>query len=131
MRTSRGRCLIIPRGAQFGKKLFPEIVILRNYTALYPDPTTGQEVPFMTVGPFCDSDPLFPGVARDWELYTTQEVMRLWSAGVLNPSLAPGFSISTLSSAPLVQTQSGPVISGVPKMDLSRPKVEPDSSSKR
>ena len=47
---SPGRHLIIPRGVQFGTKLFPEIVILRNHVTPYPDPTTGQEAPFMTVG---------------------------------------------------------------------------------
>ena len=64
----------------------------------------------MTVGPFSSMDPLFPGVAGDWQLYTTQEVMHLRSTGVLNPSATPGFSISMLStSAPLAQTQSAPI----------------------
>ena len=132
-RMSCGGHLIIPRGMQFGQKLFPEIVIPRNHAAPYPDPTTGLEAPFMTVGPFSSTDPLFPGVARDWQLYTTQEVMYLKSAGVLNPFATPGFSISStlLTSAPLAQTQSTPITLGVPKMYLGSPKVEPDSSSKR
>ena len=83
MRMIHGGCLIIPWGMQFGHKLFPEIVILRNHAAPYPDPTTGQKAPFMTVGPFSTTDPLFPGVARDWKLYTTQEVMCLKGTGVL------------------------------------------------
>ena len=44
-RTNCGRCLLIPRGVQFGSKLFPEIVILRNHATPYPDPTTRQEAP--------------------------------------------------------------------------------------
>ena len=45
------------------RELLPEIVILRNHATPYPDPTTGQEAPFMTVGSFSSMDPLFPGVA--------------------------------------------------------------------
>ena len=33
--TSHGGCLIIPRGTQFGHKLFPEIVIPTNHAAPY------------------------------------------------------------------------------------------------
>ena len=131
-RMSHGGHLIIPRGTQFRSKLYPEIVIPRNHGALYPDPTTGQEAPSMTEGPFCGSDLLFPGVARDWQLYTAQEVMHLRNAGVLNPFATPGFAISaTSSSAFVAQMQSAPITQGVPKMDLCSPKVELDSSSKR
>ena len=59
-RTSCGGCLIIPRGVQFGQKLFLEIVILRNHAAPYPDPTTGQEAPFMNCGAFQQHGPTVP-----------------------------------------------------------------------
>ena len=78
----------------------------------------------MIVGPFSSMDPLFPGVAADWQLYTAQEVMCLRSVGVLNPSATAGFSISTLLTlAPLAGMQSAPITSGVPKMDLGSPKL--------
>ena len=125
-------CLIIPRGTQFGQKLFPEIVIPRNHAAPYPDPTTGKEAPFMTVGTFSSMDPMFPGIAGDWQLYTTQEVVHLRSTGVLRPSAAPSLSISTLPTlASLAQMQSAPITPGLPKMDLGSPRVELDLSSKR
>ena len=59
VRTNCNRCLIIPRGVQFGKELFPEIVIPQNHAAPYHDPKTGNEAPFITVGPFCSMDTLF------------------------------------------------------------------------
>ena len=99
---------------QFGKDLFPEIVIPRNDAALYPDPTTGKEAPFITVGTFSSTDTLFPGVARDWQLYTTEEVVCLRSVGVVKPSSAPSLSISTLPTlASLAQMQSAPCHSEV------------------
>ena len=61
VRANHNGCLIIPRGMQFGKELFPEIVILWNHAAPYHDPNTGKEAPFITVGPFCSTDTLFPG----------------------------------------------------------------------
>ena len=69
MATCNG-CLLIPRGMQFPKDLFPEIVILCNHAEPYRDPKTGKEAPFVTVGPFARRDMLFCGIARDLELYT-------------------------------------------------------------
>ena len=54
------RCLIIPRGVQFGKELFPEIAILQNHAAPYCYPTTGKEAPFVTVDLFSSTDTIFP-----------------------------------------------------------------------
>ena len=86
----------------------------------------------MTVGPFSTMDPLFPGDARDWKLYTTQEVMHLKSVGVLTPFTASGLSTSALlTQPPLAQALSAPSTLGVPKMGLGSPIIEPDSSSKR
>ena len=96
------------------------------------DPTTGKEAPFITVGTFSSMDTIFPGITRDLQLYTTEEVVRLRSTGVVKPSSAPSLSISTLSSlASLAQIQPAPTTPGLPKINPGSPKVEPDSSSKR
>ena len=88
--TTCNRCLLIPRGVQFPKDLFPEIVILCNHAAPYRDPITGKEAPFMTIGPFARRDTLFWGVARDLELYTTEEVITLRNVqAYLNPLQVP------------------------------------------
>ena len=57
-RTISNRCLLIPRGVQLTKDLFPEIVVPWNHAAPYHDPKTGKEAPFITMGPF-SKDTLF------------------------------------------------------------------------
>ena len=79
-------CLLIPRGVQFPKDLFPEIVILHNQAEPYHDAKTGKEAPFITVGPFASRDTLFCGVAGDLELYTAEEVITLRNVGVFKSS---------------------------------------------
>ena len=114
------------------RSYFPEIFILQNHAAPYHDPNTGKEALFVTVGTFSSMDTLFPGVTRDLQLYTTEEVVHLRSAGVVKPSSAPSFSISMLSSlASLAQIQPAPTTLGLPKINPGSPKVEPGSSSKR
>ena len=128
-RTTHNRHLLIPRGMQFGKELFPQIVIPRNHAAPYHDPNTGKEAPFVTVGPFSSTDTLFPGITRDLELYTTEEVMCLRSTGAVKSSSGASLSLSKLSSlASLAQIQSAPT---TPKVIPGSPKVEPDLSSKK
>ena len=132
MRTNHNRHLIIPRGVQFGKELFPKIVIPRNHAAPYHDPITGKEAPFISVRTFSSTDTIFPGIAGDLQLYTTEEVVCLRSTGVVKPSAVPSLSISMLPTlASLAQIQSAPTTLGLPKMDPGSPRVEPDSSSKR
>ena len=81
------------------------------------------------MGPFSSKDMLFPGIARDLELYTTEEVMSLRSAGILKSSSGASLSLSKLSLlAYLAQIQSAPA---TPKVIPGSPKAEPDSSSKR
>ena len=48
----KGGRLLILRGAQFGLKLFPEIVILRNHMGPLVDSATQQDAPLWTIGPF-------------------------------------------------------------------------------
>ena len=47
--ATRNGCLLIPRGVQFPKDLFPEIVIPHNHAEPYCDLKTEKEAPFMTV----------------------------------------------------------------------------------
>ena len=51
-RLTKGGCLLILRGMQFGPGFFPEIVILRNHAGPLVNSATWQEVPFQTIGPF-------------------------------------------------------------------------------
>ena len=128
MMTTRNRCLI-PRGMQFPKDLFPEIVVLHNHAAPYHDPKTGKEAPFVTVGPFSRRDTLFLGIARDLELYTIEEVISLRNMGIFKSSSGASQSLSKLPSlASLGQIQSAPT---TPKATPHSSKVKLDSSSKK
>ena len=87
--TTCNRHLLIPRGVQFPKDLFPEIVVLHNHAAPYCDPKTGKEAPFMTIGPFTRRDTLFRGVAGDLELYTLKKSSPSGMWVYLNPLQMP------------------------------------------
>ena len=87
-RTKGGR-LLIPRGVQFGPKLFPELVILRNHAGPLVDSATGHDAPFQTVGSFRAVDPIFPSFPGDLALFTAKEVAKLKELGVLTPPPAP------------------------------------------
>ena len=114
---------------QFTKELFQEIVVLWNHAAPYHDPKTGKEAHFITMGPLSSKDTLFPGVTRDLELYTTEEVMSLRSTGILKSPSGASLSLYKLSSlTSLAQIQSIPTTH---KVTPGSPKVELDSSSKR
>ena len=116
------------RGVQFIPDLFPQIVVPRNHATPYRDPKTGEDAPFITIGPFTSRDTLFHGTASDLELYTTEEVITLKNVGVFKSS-------STIKSSPKLPslTSLGQVLSSpsVPKVTPSSPKVAPDSSSKK
>ena len=120
MATHNG-CLLIPRGMQFPKDLFPEIVIPHNHAEPYCDPKTGKEAPFMTIGPFTRRDMLFHGIARDLELYTTEEVITLRNVGVFKSSSSASQSLPKLPSlTSLGQTLSSPTS---PKVTPHSPKI--------
>ena len=128
MTTCNGS-LLIPRGMQFPKDLFPEIVILHNHAAPYRDPKTGKEAPFMTVGPFTRRDMPFQGIAGDLELYTTEEVITLRNGGIFKSSSSVSQSLRRLPSlTSLGQALSSPAS---PKVTSHSPKIELDSSSKK
>ena len=63
---TKGGCLLIPRGMQFGSGLFPEIVIPHNHAGPLVNSTTHQEVPFWTIGPFWALDTIFPAFEGIW-----------------------------------------------------------------
>ena len=102
--------LFIPRGVHFWPDLFPQILIPRNHATPYRDPQTGEDAPFVTVGPFASTDTLFHGSAGDLELYTAEEVVVLRNAGVFKSSIT---SPST------------------PKLPSLASKVEPDFSTRK
>ena len=83
---TKGGCLLIPRGVQFGPKLFPEIVIPRNHAGLLVDSATRQDAPLRTIGPFRAVDTIFPGFPGDLELFTAKEVAQLKELGGFEPS---------------------------------------------
>ena len=84
-----GGRLLIPRGVQFGPKLFPELVVPRNHAGPPIDPATGLDAPLRTVGSFRDVDPIFPGFPGDLALFTAQEVTQLKELGILTPPPVP------------------------------------------
>ena len=120
--------LLIPRGMQFPPDLFLQIVIPRNHATPYHDPMTGEEAPFITIGPFASKDMLFCGIARDLELYTAEEVITLRNAGIFKSSSTNQSTPKLPSLASLGQALSSPPD---PKVTPHSPKVEPDSSSKK
>ena len=121
--------LLIPRGMQFAEDLFPQILVPHNHATPYHDPKTGEEAPFITIGPFTSKDTLFQGVAGDLELYTAEEVITLRNVGIFKSSSSA--SQSTLKLPPL--TSLGQALLSPPdrKVTPNSPKVEPDSSSKK
>ena len=116
---TKGGCLLIPRGMQFGPRLFPEIVIPRNHMGPLVNSAMWQEVPFQTIGPFRAIDTIFPGLPGDLELFTAEEVAKLKELGVLNP---PNVPEHLPLFPPLVPSSRGKVVSatlGAPPPDLN------------
>ena len=102
----------------FGPELFPDLVILRNHVGPLIDSITWQEMPFQMIGPFRATDPIFPGLPGDLELFTTEEVAKLKELGVLNPPNMPGH---LPLFPPLVSSGWGKVVSaavGAPPPDI-------------
>ena len=113
-----GGCLLILRGVHFGPELFPDLVILCNHVGPLIDSITWQEMPFWMTGPFRATDPIFPGLPGDLELFTAEEVAKLKELGVLNPPNAPGH---LPLFPPMVSSGWGKVVSavlGAPPPDL-------------
>ena len=94
----------------------------------YHDPKTGEDAPFITVGPFVSKDTLFHSAAGDLELYTAEEVITLRNVGIFKPSNISQSTPKLPSLASLEQASSSPPDS-IPTTHSA--KVEPDSSSKK
>ena len=101
-KLTKGGRLVILKGVQFGPGLFPEIVILCNHMGPLVNSTTWQEVPFRTIGPFHAIDTIFPGLPRDLELFTAEEVAKLKELGILNLPKTLGTCCSFRHLYPLV-----------------------------
>ena len=119
--SSLGECIFCP-------DLFPQILIPRNHATPYCDPQTGEDAPFVTVGPFASMDTLFHGTAGDLELYTAEEVVALRNAGVFKSSNTGPSTPILPSLTYLGQALPPPVNSKLPN---HRFKVEPDSSTRK
>ena len=121
-------CLLIPRGVHFLPDLFPQIVVPHNHTTPYHDPKTGEDAPFVTVGPFVSTDTLFHGTAGDLELYTAEEVIALRNAGIFKSS-------NTIQSTPKLPSLTSLGQALPPPVNSKSPnhcsKVELDSSTRK
>ena len=109
-KLTMGGCLLILRGVHFGPELFPILVILFNHVGPLVDSITWQEMPFQMVGPFEATDPIFPGLPGDLELFTAEEVAKLKELGVLNPPTMPGH---LPLFPPLISSSRGKVVCAV------------------
>ena len=85
----KGGRLLIPRGVQYGPKLFPELVVPRNHAGPLVDSATGHDASFQTIGSFQSVDPIFPGFPGDLALFTAKEVAQLKELGVLTTPPVP------------------------------------------
>ena len=127
----KGGHLLIPRGVQFGPKLFPEIVIPHNHAGLLVDSATEHDAPFRTVGSFRAMDTIFPSFPGDLELFTAEEVAKLKELGVLSPQPAPEHP---LLFPPLVTSSQGKVVSaalGAPPPEIKVDGIEQSLTTDR
>ena len=84
-REYSGSCLILPRRAQYKKRLFPEILKPQNHWELLMDPPTKEPFPMELVGDFRLTDPIFKGCYGDLFLYTDVELGQLRWCGIHFP----------------------------------------------
>ena len=61
--------LILPHGAQYKERLFPEILEPQNHRAPLTDPVTKEPFPMELVGDFRSTDPIFKGCYGNLFLY--------------------------------------------------------------
>ena len=65
-----GSHLILPHGAQYKERLFPEILEPQNHWGPLTDPVTREPFPMKLVGDFKSTDPIFKGCCGDSFLYS-------------------------------------------------------------
>ena len=78
-------CLILPHGAQYKERLFPEILELWNHWEPLMDSATKEPFPMEVVGDFRSMDPIFKGCYGDSFVYTGTELGQLRWHGIHLP----------------------------------------------
>ena len=126
-RAYSGSCLILPYGAQYKERLFPEILELQNHQVLLTDPITKEPFPIELVGDFRSTDPIFKGCYGDSFLYSDVDLGQLswweihlppyWDE-ILTP-LAPSYQQAKQSKA----TKS-PLWAVMPNAAVESPKTK-------
>ena len=76
-REYAGRCLILPRGAQYKEQLFPKILKPQNHWEPLTDSATKEPFVMELVGDFRSTDPIFKGCYSDSFLYTDVDLGQL------------------------------------------------------
>ena len=85
-RAYGGSCLILPRGAQYKERLFPEILEPQNHWAPLIDPATKEPFPIKLMGDFRSMDRIFKGCYGDSFLYSDMDLGQLqWQERHLPP----------------------------------------------
>ena len=110
-REYAGSCLILPHGAQYKERFFPEILELQNHREPLTDSATKEPFPMELVGDFRSTDPIFKGCYGDSFLYSDADLGQLrWRGIHLPPYLS---EIPALPALPTCKPssprpQSGP-----------------------
>ena len=99
--------LILPRGAQYKERLFPEILELQNHQAPLIDPITKKPFPMKLVGDFRSMDPIFKGCYGDSLLYSDADLGRLQCHDIHLPPYLPHQLLPSCRPNSL-RPQSGP-----------------------
>ena len=96
--------LILPRGAQYKERLFPEILEPQNHQKPLTDSATKEPFPMELVGDFRSTDPIFKGCYSDLFLYTDVDLGQLrpwpWETPQLGLELRPLVGTTSLHFPP-------------------------------
>ena len=84
-REYTGSHLILPCGAQYKERLFPEILEPWNHQEPLMDSTTKEPFPMELVGDFRSTDPIFKGCYGDSFLYSKVDLGQLRQCGIHLP----------------------------------------------
>ena len=124
--------LILPHGAQYKERLFPEILEPWNHREPLTDSSTKEPFPMELVGDFWVADPIFKGCYGDSLLYSDAELhqLRWWKIhlpaywGEIPVPLAPSY---WQARQPEVMKQSPPR-AATPNPSVESPKTINSSS---
>ena len=84
-REYSGSCLILPHGAQYKERLFPEILEPQNHQVPLTYSVTKEPFPMELVGDFRSTDPIFKGCYGDSFLYSNVDLGQLRWCGIHLP----------------------------------------------